>query len=154
MDNHCVESNQTIAWNKCILKPIQKQWSRDNLKRCSENMQQIYRRTPMPKCDFNKSNFIEIALRHGYSLVNLLHISRTPCPKNTSGQLLLHILKQSQKHLDFSRHKSRYFNFIKATKSIFISCMRVSRNYAKISWFCKIYICQFEFLLDITFLRS
>ena len=23
-------------------------------KRCSENMQQIYKRTPMPKCDFNK----------------------------------------------------------------------------------------------------
>ena len=23
-------------------------------KRCSENMQQIYRRTPRPKCDFNK----------------------------------------------------------------------------------------------------
>ena len=23
-------------------------------KRCSENMQQIYRRTPMQKCDFNK----------------------------------------------------------------------------------------------------
>ena len=23
-------------------------------KRCSENMQQIYRRTPLPKCDFNK----------------------------------------------------------------------------------------------------
>ena len=23
-------------------------------KRCSENMQQIYRRTPMPKCSFNK----------------------------------------------------------------------------------------------------
>ena len=23
-------------------------------KRCSENMQQIYRRTPMLKCDFNK----------------------------------------------------------------------------------------------------
>ena len=23
-------------------------------KMCSENMQQIYRRTPMPKCDFNK----------------------------------------------------------------------------------------------------
>ena len=22
-------------------------------KRCSENMQQIYRRTPMPKCDFD-----------------------------------------------------------------------------------------------------
>ena len=25
------------------------------IKRCSENMQQIYRRTPMPKCNFNKN---------------------------------------------------------------------------------------------------
>ena len=34
---------------------IQKQPSRGVLrKRCSENMQQIYRRTPMPWCDFNK----------------------------------------------------------------------------------------------------
>ena len=33
----------------------QKQSSRGVLKkRCSENMQQIYRRTSMPKCDFNK----------------------------------------------------------------------------------------------------
>ena len=32
-----------------------KQWFRGVLKkRCSEKMQQIYRRTPMPKCDFNK----------------------------------------------------------------------------------------------------
>ena len=36
-----------------------------------------------------QSNFIEIALRHGYSSVNLLHIFRTPFPKNTSGGLLL-----------------------------------------------------------------
>ena len=34
---------------------LQKQPPRGILrKRCSENMQQIYRRTPMPKCDFNK----------------------------------------------------------------------------------------------------
>ena len=33
----------------------QKQTSRGVLsKRCSENMQQIYERTPMPRCDFNK----------------------------------------------------------------------------------------------------
>ena len=33
----------------------QKQPSRGVLgKRCSENMQQIYRLTSMPKCDFNK----------------------------------------------------------------------------------------------------
>ena len=34
---------------------MQKQPSRGVLiKMCSENMQQIYRRAPMPKCDFNK----------------------------------------------------------------------------------------------------
>ena len=47
-------------------------------KRCSENMQQIYRRTPMPTFDFNKvakqSNFIKIALWDGCSPVNLLHV--------------------------------------------------------------------------------
>ena len=37
----------------------------------------------------SKSNFIEIALRHGCSPVNLLHILRTPFLKNTSGWLLL-----------------------------------------------------------------
>ena len=36
-----------------------------------------------------QSNFIEIALRHGCSPVNLLHIFRTPFPRNTSGWLLL-----------------------------------------------------------------
>ena len=45
----------------------------------------------MPKCDINKfaSDFIEIALRHGCSPANLLHIFRTLFPKNTSGGLLL-----------------------------------------------------------------
>ena len=47
----------------------------------------------MPKRDLNKvallCNFIEIALRHGFSPVNLLHIFRTPFLKNTSGWLLL-----------------------------------------------------------------
>ena len=36
-----------------------------------------------------QSNFIEIALRHGCSPVNLLHIFRTPFYKNTSEWLLL-----------------------------------------------------------------
>ena len=45
----------------------------------------------MPKCDFSKvaSQFFEIALRYEFSPVNLLRISRTPFPKNTSGRLLL-----------------------------------------------------------------
>ena len=64
-------------------------------------MQQIFRRTSMPKCDFNnvaflkicckftgehrsaisiklRCNFIEITLRQGCSPVNLQHIFRTP----------------------------------------------------------------------------
>ena len=39
-----------------------------------------------------QSNFIEIALWHGCSFVNLLHIFRTPFPKNTSGGLLLKLI--------------------------------------------------------------
>ena len=43
----------------------------------SENMHQIYRRAPMPKCDFNKIAK-QFTLRHGRSSVNLLHIFRAP----------------------------------------------------------------------------
>ena len=39
----------------------------------------------MLKCDFN--NVAKI--RHGCSPLNLLHIFRTPFPRNTSGGLLL-----------------------------------------------------------------
>ena len=42
-------------------------------KRCFENMQQIYRRTPMPKCNFNK-----VTIQQGCSPVKMLHIFRTP----------------------------------------------------------------------------
>ena len=72
-------------------------------KKFSENMQQIYRRTPMLNCDFSKvalqylilllhCNFMEITFRHEYSPVNLLHFFRTPFPKNTSGGLLLSLV--------------------------------------------------------------
>ena len=36
-----------------------------------------------------QSSFIEITLQHGHSLVNLLHVFRTPFPKNISGWLRL-----------------------------------------------------------------
>ena len=63
-----------------LLGSYQKQPSRGVFrKRCSENMQQIYRRTPMPKCDFNKvakhygmgvlCNLIEITLRLDFDQV-------------------------------------------------------------------------------------
>ena len=80
---------------------IQKQPPRGvHKKRCFENMQQIYRRPPMPKCNFIKlqSNFIEITLRHGCFPVNLLHIFRTPFPRNTSEWLLLVIVLSNHKN--------------------------------------------------------
>ena len=55
-------------------------------KRCFENIQQIYRRTAMPKC--------EITLQHGCFPETLLHIFRTPFSKNTSGRLVLKIVYQ------------------------------------------------------------
>ena len=55
------------------------------IKRYSENMQQIYRRTPMPKYDFNaKYCRSTITLRHGCSCVNMLYIFRMPFLNNTS----------------------------------------------------------------------
>ena len=45
----------------------------------------------MPKCGFNRFalHFLEIPFRHGSSPVDLMHIFKTPFPKNTSGELLL-----------------------------------------------------------------
>ena len=86
-------------------------------KRCSENIQQIYRRTSMPRCDFNKvacvisiklqSNFIEIAPRHGGSPVSLLHIFRIPFLKNTSGWLLLNLYFAMIFEKEELHHRSR-----------------------------------------------
>ena len=67
-----------------IISPPQKQCSSCVLsKKCSQKIEEIYRRTSM------QSNFIEITHRHGCSPVNFLHVFRTPCPKNTYGGLLL-----------------------------------------------------------------
>ena len=92
------------VFQEISLTDLQKQPTRGvSRKRCSENMQQIYRKAPMPKCDFNK-----IALRHGCFPVSLLHIFRTPFPKNISGRLLLDLSKnqkqqnQSDVFLNFS----------------------------------------------------
>ena len=72
----------------------QKQPSRGVLrKRCSENMKQIYRRTPMPKCDFNK-----IVLLWVFSCKFTTYF-RTPFYKNTYGGLLLYHLSSKLKKL-------------------------------------------------------
>ena len=92
----CANSSSPIF--AAIRKNRQKQSPRGvPRKRCSENMQQIYRRTPMSKYDFNKvAKQLEIPLRHGCSPVNLLHVFRTTFSRNTSGWLLLSQSKVSK----------------------------------------------------------
>ena len=71
-------------------------------------MQQNYRRTRIPKCDFNKvallCNFIDMTHWHGCFPVNLLHILKTPFLKNTSGWLLLMMVTP------YPPHKNDIFN--------------------------------------------
>ena len=59
------------------------------IKRCSGNMQQIYREHPCWSVISIKLlwNFIKITFQHGCFPVNLLHIFRITFTKNTSGQL-------------------------------------------------------------------
>ena len=54
------KKNQSLSQFHCDKKQgIQKELSRVvHRKSCSENMQLIYRRTPMPKCDFNTSAWV------------------------------------------------------------------------------------------------
>ena len=47
------------------LTKFQEQPTRGVLKKsCSENMQQLYKRTPMPKCDFNKDALATLLKLH------------------------------------------------------------------------------------------
>ena len=72
---------------------LQKQPPRTAVKkRCSENMQQIY-----------------AALRHGCSPVDLLHIFKTPFPKNTPGWLLLKTTTQQPNYVFLNQCICRYF---------------------------------------------
>ena len=99
----CVEKR--CNWLRNIIAPflwlLQNKLSRGVLrKRCSENMQQIYRRTPMPKCDLNSFNFTEITFQHGCSPVNLLHIFRTSFTLKTPEWLLLLLLCSMDRSLN------------------------------------------------------
>ena len=72
-----------MTFESLIIVPFKPLIIMHSRKKSSEYMQQIYSRKPMPD--------IEITLWHGFSLVNLMHIFRTPFPKNTSGGLLLRL---------------------------------------------------------------
>ena len=67
------------------------------MKRCSENMQQIYRRIAMSKCDFNKV-VLELYWNRTsvwvFSSGQVLYILRTTFYKKTYGGLLLYLTIQ------------------------------------------------------------
>ena len=96
-----------------------------NQERYSRNIQTVYRRTSIQKCDFK---FIEITLLHVYSSRNMLHIcSRTPFLETIYGELLLYIVlnidvrksKYGSKYVDkklFEVHFkiiTKFYNFIR-----------------------------------------
>ena len=104
-------------------------------KRCSENMQQIYRRMPLPKCDLKKllSNFIEIELWYGCSPIHSLHIFRTFFAKSTSGRLLLHFVS----YWCYSYHIFTLFKndhvLVTLHNNVFLKKLKVSFNSAGFS---------------------
>ena len=119
-----------VDWNKGIICGTysQKQPSKGVLRKSfSENMQQIYRRTPWHSVISIKlqSNFIEIKFWRGCSPVNLLHIFRKSFSQNTSKRLLLRyrpICNFVKKRL---RHRCFLMNFAKKkffAKKLYCRC--------------------------------
>ena len=82
-------ANITVPWKHFQFVDCQIQWQPSVgvlIKRCSENMQQIYSRIPLPKCDFNKMLYNKNSLQHP---VNMMLTFRWPFNKNTFGMLLV-----------------------------------------------------------------
>ena len=80
-------------------------------------------------------NFIEIALRHGCSPVNLLNIFRTPFLKNTSGWLLFKLL------FSFPSFPVAFLTKpynCKHSSSIFVISFFVEQFHFLITWFCSL----------------
>ena len=105
---------------------IQKQPSRRVLRKtCNKNIQLIYRRTHMLKCDFNKvaklQSFNKLTPQHWCFSRNLLHIFRTPFYKNTSGWLLLWVFK-------LGKHKKYLFDWVYLSIYFYDSLREIWRN--------------------------
>ena len=96
------------------------------IEKSSENIQQIYKKTPKWKYIYIKllCNFTEIILRLGRFPVNLLYISRIPFPTNTAAsentrQLLLFLFLSEKSIIDLSRKISNPVS----SKSSFLSLL-------------------------------
>ena len=102
-----------------------------------------------------RDNFIEITLWHGCSPVNMLHIFRTPFPKNTSIELLLNESSRYKRNFSLSAFSlsisGQYFRSSRTE----VSCKKdVLRNFAK---FTGKHLCQglfFNKVAGFSFLYS
>ena len=77
-------------------------------------------------------NFIEIALRHGCSPVDLLHIFRTPFPRNSSGWLLLESSLSSRE-----KFRGKY-NLSKITQTIVFESSPLTSIFESFAFFVEI----------------
>ena len=101
------------------------------IKKCPENMQQIYRRTPMPKGDFQKVA-LQIYWNHTSAWMfscNLLHIFRTPLEgsfwvykKFVLKHLTVFIEEESVYHRHWLQKKSIHSNVIIKTIKWYQEC--------------------------------
>ena len=81
-------------------------------KRCSENMQPIYRRTPMPKCGFNK-------VAKNYKKATYF---QNTIPRNTFGWLLLILYTSKNLH-----HKA-FITFLVNRKNTYVGYSSYPKN--------------------------
>ena len=99
----------------------------------------------MPESDFNKvafnkvCNIIEITIRYACSLVNLLHIFRTPFNKGTSGGLLV-ITVNSEFHCNVSScfHQIFHEDLVSVKNSIQIRSKQTDYQTVFSCEFCEI----------------
>ena len=112
-----------VRLKSALTSLYQKQPSRSVLRKmCSENMQQNMQQEKT----HGELRFIELALWHGCSPLNLLHIHRTPFLKNTPGQLLLLYSHTAKSMLYFVWVKGKFNSlsliFAKYVNLLFVFC--------------------------------
>ena len=118
----------SAGFNSSFYDAFQKQSSRRVLiKSCSDNIHQIYRRTPTWRCNFNK-----ITLRHGCSPVNLLHlIFRTDFLNDSSGGAASDFLFRERFDEDWTPYTVKFCNINTKSFSVGVPYIYLKRKKRK-----------------------
>ena len=117
--NHCYEKRSKYVWQRnCTVSSemVLQEFSYNRTtearvvlkKRCSENMQQIYRRILMPTCDFNNVAKQLYWNRTSAWVLSCKFAAYFPFPRSTSGWLPLELLLPALHYLSFQALISLY----------------------------------------------